>query len=72
MAGPVTQIRVARSEWAKLRALRSNWYCVLAAVVLVVGLGAVIAAVVKPHDVSAAHPAERAVSLSLSGSRSPS
>jgi ABC-type transport system involved in multi-copper enzyme maturation permease subunit len=67
VAGPVTQVRVARSEWRKLRALRSNWYCVLAAVVLVVGLGAVIAAVVKPHDVSAAHPAAGAVSLSLSG-----
>ena len=42
-AGPVTQVRVIRAEWAKLRALRSTWWCGLSAVVLIVGLGAAIA-----------------------------
>ena len=39
VAGPVTQVRVVRSEWTKLRALRSTWWCGLLAVVLIVGLG---------------------------------
>ena len=26
-AGPVTQVRVVRAEWTKLRALRSTWWC---------------------------------------------
>ena len=25
VAGPVTQVRVVRAEWTKLRALRSTW-----------------------------------------------
>ncbi len=29
VAGPVTQVRVVRAEWAKLRALRSTWWCAL-------------------------------------------
>ena len=42
-ARPVTQVRVVRAEWTKLRALRSTWWCGLSAVVLIVGLGAAIA-----------------------------
>jgi ABC-2 type transport system permease protein len=42
-AGPVTQVRVVRAEWTKLRALRSTWWCTLTAVVLIIGLGAAIA-----------------------------
>jgi hypothetical protein len=38
----VTQVRVIRSEWAKLRAPRSTWWCALITVVLIVGLGAAI------------------------------
>ena len=36
VAGPVTQARVVRAEWTKLRALRSTWWCGLTAVVLIV------------------------------------
>ena len=43
VAGPVTQVRVIRAEWTKLRALRSTWWCGLSAVVLIVGVGAAIA-----------------------------
>ena len=65
-ARPVTQARVIRSEWAKLRGLRSTWYSALVTVVLIVGVGAGFAAG-KPYRVSAAHPAVTAVSVSLFG-----
>lgn len=66
LAGPVTQRRVVRSEWAKLRGLRSTWYCALTAVVLIVGLGAVIAAVGSTYPVAHLSPAG-AMSASLTG-----
>jgi hypothetical protein len=40
VAGRVTQVRVVRSEWTKLTALRSTWYCALITVILTVGVGA--------------------------------
>jgi ABC-type transport system involved in multi-copper enzyme maturation permease subunit len=67
VAGPVTQVRVIRAEWTKLRALRSTWWCGLSAVVLIVGLGAAIAGSGAPYKVSAANSAAAAVSLSLLG-----
>ena len=66
MARPVTQVRVVRSEWTKLRGLRSTWYSALVAVVLIIGVGAGFAAG-KPYRVSAGHPAVTAVSVSLFG-----
>ncbi|MDX6427340.1 MAG: type transport system permease protein, partial [Gaiellaceae bacterium] len=38
-AGRVTQLAVIRSEWIKLRSLRSTWWSLLATVVIIVGLG---------------------------------
>jgi ABC-2 type transport system permease protein len=67
LAGPVTQIRVVRAEWTKLRALRSTRWCGLGAVVLIVGLGAAIAGSGKPYHVSAATSAAAGVSSSLLG-----
>ncbi len=66
VAGPVTQPRVVRSEWLKLRALRSTWCCALITVVVIGGVGAVLAGG-KPYRVSPAHPAATAVSVSLYG-----
>jgi ABC-type transport system involved in multi-copper enzyme maturation permease subunit len=66
VAGPVSQVRVVRSEWVKLRALRSTWSCMLIAVLLIVGVGAVFAGG-EPYRVSASHPAAYAVSVSLYG-----
>jgi hypothetical protein len=43
--GPVTQLRVARSEWTKLRSLRSTVYGLMAGAVLTIGLGLVGAGV---------------------------
>ena len=67
VAGPVTQVRVVRAEWAKLRALRSTWWCGLSAVMLIVGLGAVIAASGPPYKVSAGSSAAAGVSSALLG-----
>ena len=66
-AGPVTQVRVVRAEWTKLRALRSTWWCGLAAVVLIVGLGAAIAGSGTAYHVSAADSAAKGVSAALLG-----
>jgi ABC-2 type transport system permease protein len=66
VAGRVTQVRVIWSEWTKLSALRSTWYCTLISVILLVGVGA-LAAGGTPYRVSAGHPAATAVSVSLYG-----
>ena len=67
VAGPVTQVRVVRAEWTKLRALRSTWWCGLSAVVLIVGLGAAIAGSGTPYHVSAGNSAAAGVSSGLLG-----
>jgi ABC-2 type transport system permease protein len=67
VAGPVTQVRVVRAEWTKLRALRSTWWCGLSAVVLIVGLGAAIAGSGTPYHVSAGNSAATGVSAALLG-----
>ena len=41
----VTQLGVIRSEWIKLRSLRSTWFSLLAAVVIIAGLGTLFSAV---------------------------
>lgn len=46
----VTQLRVLRSEWTKLRSLHSTVYTLVAAVVLTVGLGALFSAVSSDPD----------------------
>ena len=66
-AGPVTQARVVRAEWAKLRALRSTWWCGLTAVVLIVGLGAAIAGSGTPYHLSPGNTAAGGVTISLVG-----
>jgi ABC-2 type transport system permease protein len=43
--GRVTQIRVLHSEWIKLRTLRSTFYTLLAAVIALIGFGALFCAV---------------------------
>ena len=72
VAGPVTQVRVVRSEWAKLRALRSTWWCALIAVVLIVGLGAAIAGSGAPYKISAGNSAAAGCRSAWSASCSPS
>jgi ABC-2 type transport system permease protein len=45
----VTQARVVKSEWTKLRSLRSTSYSMLAAVVIIIGLGILISATRASH-----------------------
>jgi ABC-2 type transport system permease protein len=48
----VTQVRVLHSEWVKLRTLRSTFYTLLAAVIALIGFGALFCAVTAnrwPH-----------------------
>jgi hypothetical protein len=49
----VTQARVINSEWTKFRSLRSTLITLLVAVVLTIGLGALISAVTASHWASA-------------------
>jgi ABC-type transport system involved in multi-copper enzyme maturation permease subunit len=67
VAGPVTQVRVVRAEWTKLRALRSTRWCALAAAVLITGLGAAIAGSGTPYHVSPGNTAAGGVSVALIG-----
>jgi hypothetical protein len=73
-AGPVTQVRVIRAEWTKLRALRSTWWCGLIAVVPAVPVAATAATggapspghgTARPRDA----PSGRRQRLTLGGSR---
>jgi len=67
VGGPVTQVRVVRAEWTKLRALRSTRWCALTAAVLIVGLGAAVAGSGTPYQVSAGNTAASGVSVALIG-----
>ncbi|MGD0068246.1 MAG: ABC transporter permease subunit [Streptosporangiaceae bacterium] len=66
----VTQVRVLRSEWTKFRSVRSTMWTLLIALVLMIGIGALFAAVnaSQYHGFSAADKASfNPVSVSLSG-----
>src|ERR1700722_1001177 len=41
----ITQGGVIQSEWIKLRSVRSTWFSLLAAVVIIVGLGTLFSAI---------------------------
>ena len=62
----VTQSRVVLSEWTKFRSLRSTVYTLLAAVVFMVGLGALFSAITA-NQPGGLEPGQSAVSTSLSG-----
>jgi ABC-2 type transport system permease protein len=69
-ARPVTPLRVAHSEWIKLRSLRSSWLTLLVAFVLMAGLGPLTAAVTVsqwPHLPAASRAGFDPVSAVLSG-----
>jgi hypothetical protein len=66
----VTQLRVLASEWTKFRSVRSTLWTLLTAVVLMIGIGALIAAVTASqyHTFSAGERATfNAIGTSLSG-----
>ncbi len=67
VAGPVTQAGVIRAEWTKLRALRSTRWSALTAIVLIVGLGAIIAGSGTPYKISGSNTAALGISTALLG-----
>src|SRR6478609_7313570 len=62
----VSQIRVVTSEWTKFRSLRSSVYTLLIAVVLLVGIGALITAIAV-NQPGGLEPGQSAISTSLTG-----
>jgi len=62
----VTQFRVLTSEWTKFRSLRSTVYTLLIAVVLMIGLGAMFAAITAGQS-TGFEPGATAISTSLTG-----
>ena len=62
----VTPARVVLSEWTKFRSLRSTVYTLLIAVVLMIGIGALFAAIAA-NQASGLDPGQSAVSTSLTG-----
>ena len=62
----VTGLRVVRSEWTKFRSLRSTVYTLLIAVVVMIGLGALIAAITA-NQPGGLEPGQSGISTSLSG-----
>ncbi|MEN3360397.1 MAG: type transport system permease protein [Mycobacteriales bacterium] len=49
MVEPVTQGRVIRSEWIKLRSVRSSWFALAATVLAVAGIGLLVSYVNHAH-----------------------
>ena len=62
----VTQSRIVHSEWTKFRSLRSTVYTLLVAVVLMIGIGAMFAAITASLP-GGFDEGETAISTSLSG-----
>ena len=62
----VTQVRVLFSEWTKFRSLRSTVSTLLIAVVLMIGLGAMFAAITASQS-TGFEPGATAISTSLTG-----
>ncbi len=56
LAGPVTQARVVRSEWTKLRSLRSTWWSAAITVTVMVGTGVAISLLSGAEPTSSAEP----------------
>jgi ABC-type transport system involved in multi-copper enzyme maturation permease subunit len=62
----VTPLHVLHSEWTKFRSLRSTAWTLLTAVVLVIGLGALLSAIAA-NNAAGLDPGETATSTSLTG-----
>lgn len=66
-AGRLTQAGVARSEWIKLRSLRSTWWALGAFAVTTIGTGILLCAVAAGHVAAGKHVGLSTATLSLYG-----
>lgn len=66
-ASRLTQARVARSEWIKLRSLRSTWWALGAFAVTTIGTGVLLCALAAAHAASGKHLGLSGATLSLYG-----
>ncbi|HEY0870602.1 MAG TPA: ABC transporter permease [Acidothermaceae bacterium] len=62
--GRVTQASVIRSEWIKVRSLRSTWYSLLAALLVIDGLGTLFSAL-HAHRVESGNPAGSGIQIDV-------
>jgi ABC-2 type transport system permease protein len=67
MAKPVTQGQVIRSEWIKLRTVRSSWFVLGATVLAIAGLGLVVSYVTNAHWDASSNAGFNPVNQSLIG-----
>jgi ABC-2 type transport system permease protein len=67
VAGPVTLLRVARSEWTKFRSLRSTWWSIVVTVVAAVGVGVLTSASAAGNHAASAVPVAVAGRSELGG-----
>jgi ABC-2 type transport system permease protein len=66
----LTQARVARSEWIKLRSLRSTWWALGAFAVTTIGTGILLAALAAGHAAAGKHVGINGTTLSCTESTS--
>jgi ABC-2 type transport system permease protein len=67
VAGPVTLVRVVRSEWTKFRSLRSTWWSIAVTVLAAVGVGVLTSASAAGNHAASAVPAAVAGRSELGG-----
>ncbi len=67
VAGPVTMVRVVRSEWTKFRSLRSTWWSIVVTIVTAIGVGVLASAEAAGNHAASVVPATVASRSQLGG-----
>jgi ABC-2 type transport system permease protein len=67
VAGPVTLLRVVRSEWTKFRSLRSTWWSIAVTVLAAVGVGVLTSATAAGNHAASTVPVDVAGRSQLGG-----
>ena len=67
VAGPVTMVRVVRSEWVKFRSLRSTWWSLAVTILAAIGVGVLASAEAAGNHAASVVPATVAGRSQLGG-----